>query len=105
MKAEELLATLTVEERARAEEIARMMSTVAELVRLREAAGLTQKEMAERFGVSQARISQIENGRDFHFSTLQKYIAALGGTLRVEAQFPKEKTVTLDLPILSETSA
>jgi hypothetical protein len=40
-------------------------------------------------GVSQARVSQLESGHRSHIElgTLQSYVAALGGNLRIVADF------------------
>lgn len=48
-----------------------------------------QSDVAELMGVSQARVSQLESGDLSHteLGTLQSYIAALGGSLRVVAEF------------------
>ena len=50
------------------------------LVEARQQAGLTQKEMAERIGVTQSQIARIEKrGYDaYTLNTLRKYIGALG---------------------------
>lgn len=50
------------------------------LVDARQQAGLTQKEMAERMGVTQSQIARLEKrGYDaYTLNTLRKYIAALG---------------------------
>ena len=56
---------------------------------VRKAQGVTQRELAQRIGVSQNRISKIEKG-DFHktqLRTAQKYIEALGGTVSINATF------------------
>lgn len=55
---------------------------------LRQAAGLTQMEMAGRLGVGQAAISKIEQRGDVQISSLQRYVAALGAHLRIDASFP-----------------
>lgn len=57
---------------------------------LRQAAGLTQLEMAERLGVGQAAISKIEQRGDIQISSLQRYVEALGARLRIDAAFPPE---------------
>jgi len=51
-----------------------------QLVNARQEAGLTQKQMAERLGVSQAQVARIEKeGYDaYTLNTLRKYVAALG---------------------------
>jgi transcriptional regulator with XRE-family HTH domain len=64
------------------------------LATLRKHQKLTQTELAQILEVRQAAISQIENGDDVLVKTLQRYIAALGGTLEVRAKFP-DHIVTL----------
>lgn len=51
-----------------------------QLVDARQAAGLTQAELAERLGVSQAQVARIEKrGYDAHtLTTLRRYVEALG---------------------------
>ncbi len=53
------------------------------LTALREAAGLSQRELAERIGVSQPRIAAIERSRNVTVDVLDHYVNALGGTLEV----------------------
>jgi predicted XRE-type DNA-binding protein len=60
------------------------------LADIRKAHGLVrQADVAALMGVSQARVSQLESGDLSHteLGTLQSYIAALGGNLRVVADF------------------
>jgi DNA-binding XRE family transcriptional regulator len=57
------------------------------LTEIRKRAGLTQTEVAEAMGVSQQRVSAIENGSVAELSTLADYIRALGGELKVIADF------------------
>lgn len=57
------------------------------LRRLRELAGLTQVDLAERLRVGQASVSKIEHRGDVQISSLQKYVQALGASLRIEAAF------------------
>jgi DNA-binding XRE family transcriptional regulator len=51
-----------------------------QLVEARQAAGLTQAELARRLGVSQAQVARIEKrGYDaYTLSTLRRYVDALG---------------------------
>ena len=51
-----------------------------QLVEARQAAGLTQAQVAERLGVSQAQVARIERrGYDAHtLNTLRRYVKALG---------------------------
>ena len=57
-----------------------------QLVEARQEAGLTQQEMAERLGVSQAQVSRIEKqGYDaYTLNTLRKYVTALGEGYQLE---------------------
>ena len=54
---------------------------------MRKKAGLTQAEVAEAMGVTQQRVSAIENGAIAELATLADYIRALGGELKVIADF------------------
>jgi transcriptional regulator with XRE-family HTH domain len=58
------------------------------LAELRESRKLTQQGMARHLAISQGRVSQIEHERDLHLSTLSSYVTALGGRLRIRAEFP-----------------
>jgi hypothetical protein len=63
---------------------------------LREAAGKTQTEVAEASMIDQADISRLEsreNLADCQVSTLQRYVAALGGQLELVAAFRNKKIV------------
>lgn len=56
---------------------------------LREQAGLSQTEVAKRMGISQPRISQLENGElgQMEVDTVSRYVGALGGHLKIVADF------------------
>jgi transcriptional regulator with XRE-family HTH domain len=72
------------ERRARVEEHKQAM-----LSELRRELDLTQAAVAERLEVTQENVSQIERGEvDLRISTLSRYVEALGGSLRVRADFP-----------------
>lgn len=64
------------------------------LAEAREQRNVTQKDIAEILGVTQANVSRIEREEDVYLSTLRKYVEALGGRLEVSAVFP-DKTVSL----------
>jgi predicted transcriptional regulator len=53
---------------------------------LREAAAMTQVQLADSLNVSQNRISRIENGdiERTQVDTLRKYVEAFGGKLHIE---------------------
>jgi len=61
---------------------------------LREAAGKTQAEVAVASKIDQADISRLESRESFadsQVSTLQRYVAALGGQLELVAVFGEKK--------------
>ncbi len=57
-----------------------------QLVEARQAAGLTQQEVAERMGVSQAQIARIEKSgyNAYTLRTLRRYLEALGDQFQLE---------------------
>ncbi|KJS55290.1 XRE family transcriptional regulator [Streptomyces rubellomurinus subsp. indigoferus] len=57
-----------------------------ELADLRRKAELTQKEVANLMGVSQARVSQIEHGQVDSLDNLRAYAAAIGGEVEVSVR-------------------
>lgn len=68
-----------------------------QLVEARQAAGLTQAEVAKRLGISQAQVSRIEKrGYDaYTLTTLRRYVEALGAGFSLEVNIkhpePNEK--------------
>ena len=56
-----------------------------QLLRLREASGLSQRQLADRLGVSQPFVAKLESGRlrNLELRTLVRTVAALGGEVRV----------------------
>lgn len=65
---------------------------------MRKLSGLTQAEMARRLDVSQASVSRIEaGGGDMRVPAIQKFVEALGGTLKITAEFPADAALTLHI--------
>jgi DNA-binding XRE family transcriptional regulator len=79
-----------VEDRA-AELIAEEMS----LRDLREARKLTQARVAKALGITQDSVSRLEKRTDLLLSTLRKTVRAMGGDLRIIAEFPDRAPVVL----------
>jgi DNA-binding transcriptional regulator YiaG len=67
------------------------------LAALRQAAELTQVELARRMGVTQAAISRMEQPHDLLLSTLNAYLQAIGGTARMIVRFADGHEATLNL--------
>src|SRR5277367_4241233 len=66
---------------------------VRDLVGQRQAAGLSQTEVAARMGTSQSAVARLEAGAtDVRTSTLERYAAAVGGQITWEVNRPEEGT-------------
>ena len=66
----------------RVREIEDELRLAAGLTALREQAGLSQRELAERIGVSQPRIAVIERSHNVTIDVLERYVVALGRSVR-----------------------
>jgi len=74
-----------------AELIAEEMS----LRQLRKARKLTQARVAKVLGVTQDSVSRLEKRSDLLLSTLRKTVKAMGGEVRIVAEFPDRRPVVL----------
>ena len=64
----------------------------SELASGRRANGKTQTQVAALMQTSPAIVSRLESGHDVRVSTLEKYVAALGLRLEINAMPPKKPT-------------
>jgi len=66
----------------------RLLASVsgAQLAEIRKQLGVSQAQLAEATGLTQARISQIENGDATGLDVLRVYITGLGGHLDIVAR-------------------
>ena len=60
---------------------------------LRQAHQLTQERVAESLGIGQEGVSRLEKRTDLLLSTLRGYVEAMGGRLRLIADFPDRPPV------------
>jgi transcriptional regulator with XRE-family HTH domain len=67
----------------RVAEIEEELRLAAGLTALREEAGLSQREMAKRIGVSQPRVAAIERSRNVTVEVLEQYVLAAGAQLEI----------------------
>jgi len=58
-----------------------------QLAEIRKERGLTQADVARLMGVTKGRVSQIERGEVFTVEVVGRYVEALGGELRLLADF------------------
>jgi len=74
---------------------AELIAAEMSLRSLRQAHKLTQERMGEFLGISQDGVSRLEKRSDLLLSTLRSYVEALGGHLRLTAEFPDQPPVVL----------
>ncbi len=79
-----------VEERAKA-----LIAEEMSLQDLRKARKWTQVRVAKELGINQENVSRIEKRSDLLLSTLSGYVEAMGGTLRLVAEFPDRPPIAL----------
>ena len=82
-----------VEERIRGK--VKAAAAVMLLYQLRQARELTQVDLAKALKINQGAVSTMEKRTDMYVSTLRNYIEAMGGNLRITAEFP-EGSVEID---------
>ena len=87
--------TDTPEKRAKYDQLAAKSELWLQLVEARQAAGLSQRELAKRLGVSQAQVARLEKrGYDsYSVNSLRRYVEALGEgfSLEVRVHQPDQK--------------
>lgn len=93
MNVEQLRAKIDADpgRRDRVEELKHQMRRELRLEELRSRHQVTQKQIAETLGISQARVSKLEHQDDARLSSLRAYVEALGGRLEVTAVFDDEQ--------------
>jgi len=99
----EIRRPVTPERRARIDAIKEAIDDAIALSELRSMQNVTQVTLANRLGISQGNVSELERREDLYLSTLRNYVEALGGQLEVRAVFP-EQQVVLGLAIRDKAS-
>ena len=88
-----LRASLKPERRARNQQRTQIMVEEIALQELRQALNLTQEQVTEIMQMNQAAVSKMEHQSDMYISTLQKFVRAMGGHLKLVASFPEREVV------------
>jgi predicted XRE-type DNA-binding protein len=103
---EEVMASLSPEMRARVQARAReLIAEIEEAMTLRDLRSvqrLTQARVAKLLGVEQDSVSRMERRADMLLSTMSNYVEAMGGKLRLVAEFPNRRPYTVKLGELTE---
>jgi transcriptional regulator with XRE-family HTH domain len=71
---------------ARVDAIEEELRLAARLTALREQAGLSQRDLAKRLGVSQPRVAAIERASNVTIDVLEQYVDAVGGVLEISVR-------------------
>ena len=87
-KFEELRARMSPAARERSHRLAQGMLDEMPLRKLRLERGFSQEDISRRLGVSQARVSKVERHADLCIQTLYSIVEAMGGRLKIVAEFP-----------------
>jgi len=74
---------------------AERIEAVRGLQELRKLAGLTQAGLSKTLGQPQGNISRLEKNSDMLLSTLNSYVEALGGKLRLTVELPDKPKIDL----------
>jgi DNA-binding XRE family transcriptional regulator len=95
---DDFIASLPPEEQARIQvRSAELIEEELTLRDMRQAQKFTQERLAEILGIEQESVSRLERRADLLLSTLQSYVTAMGGKLRLMAEFPGRQPVAIAL--------
>ncbi len=93
----ELLKKVNPEVVQAAKEQAELEILELRLSMLREQLELSQVEMANRLGISQPSVANLEKrGQEIKLSSLKRYVEAMGGKLTVDVQFPDGRHIGMN---------
>lgn len=84
---------MSPERREKIEDQAQTLLISMALQELRQTRHLTQQDLANILNMNQAALSKMENQTDMRVSTLRKLLSAMGGTLKIVAEFPEGEIV------------
>lgn len=89
----ELKAKMSSERLEKIEDQVQTLLMSMTLDELRQTRRLTQQELANTLGINQVDWTQIETQTDMRVSTLRKLLSAMGGTLKIVAEFPDGEVI------------
>jgi hypothetical protein len=99
----EVMAKLAPERRIRIEAKAKeILEEEMTLRDLRAVQHLTQARMAELLGIEQDSVSRMERRADMLLSTMTSYVEAMGGRLKLIAEFPNRRPYIVTLKDLAQ---
>ena len=98
----ELTKDFSPERRARVEAKKAELRAAMPLHELRRARAMTQKALAETLKVKQPAIARMERRADMYVSNLRGLIEAMGGRLRIIAEFPEGEVAITNFSDMGE---
>lgn len=99
---QELTKDFSSERRQRIEAIKEELLAEMPLHELRRARSLTQQDLAKALNVNQPAVSKLEQRADMYVSSLRSYIEAVGGRLKIVAEFPEGEVAVTNFSQLGE---
>ena len=100
----ELTKEFSPERRRRIDEMTNKLIAEMPLHELRRARSLTQQDLAEALNVNQPAVSKMEQRTDAYISSLRSYIEAVGGRLKITAEFPEGEVGITNFGALADES-
>ncbi len=76
---------------------AREAAEIMTLRELRKAFRKSQEAVAKELDMEQESVSRIERRADLLLSTMRKYVAAMGGDLKLIAEFPHRPPIRIEM--------
>lgn len=98
----ELTEGFNPERRRRIDAIKEELLAEMPLHELRRARSLTQQDLARSLNVNQPAVSKLEQRADMYVSSLRSYIEAVGGRLKIVAEFPEGEVAVTNFSQLGE---
>jgi len=98
----ELTKNFSPERRARVEAKKAELRAAMPLHELRQARAMTQKALGETLKVNQPAIAKMERRTDMYVSNLRGLIEAMGGRLKIFAEFPEGKVAITNFSDMGE---
>ncbi|NEP60026.1 MAG: XRE family transcriptional regulator [Symploca sp. SIO2G7] len=89
----ELRKRMTPERREQNETRTKLASLLLTLKELQNSSELTQDNLEKNLSIIESTLSELESQEDISVSTLSRYIKALGGSLKIVANFSGEEIV------------
>ena len=103
LRKEELTKDFTPGRRQRIDDIKTELLAEMPLHELRRARALTQRDMAKMLKVKQPTVSKLEQRVDVYVSSLRSHIEAVGGKLKIVAEFPEGEVAITNFAQVGET--